>query len=204
MARLFAHSDLLELARHSTVPVVNGLTDYNHPCQVLADALTILEFRGSLEGAKINFVGDGNNMVHSFLRLASVVPLDFTCACPEGYEPDNDTVAMARAAGLSKITITHEPTGNIAGADVVYTDVWASMGQKDQAAHRKKVFKDFTVDRKVMAAAGPKARFMHCLPAERGVECTDAVVESPASVVFDQAENRMHAQNAIMLYLLGA
>ena len=203
MARLFAHSDLLELAEHATVPVVNGLTDYNHPCQVLADAMTICEFRGRLEGAKVNFVGDGNNMVHSFLRLATIVPLDFTCACPPGYEPDAATVAAARAAGLSKISIVNDPVGNIAGADVVYTDVWASMGQKDQAEARKKAFKNFTVSRKVMAAAGPQARFMHCLPAERGVECTDNVVESPASVVFDQAENRMHAQNAIMLHLLG-
>jgi len=203
MARLFAHSDLLELAKHAHVPVVNGLTDYNHPCQVLADALTILEFRGSLDGAKINFVGDGNNMVHSFLRLASIVPMDFTCACPPGYEPDAATVAMAKAAGLSKITVVNDPVGNIAGADVVYTDVWASMGQKHEAEARKKAFKNFTVNRKVMAAAGTQARFMHCLPAERGVECSDSVVESPASVVFDQAENRMHAQNAIMLHVLG-
>ena len=203
MARLFAHSDMLELARSSEVPVVNGLTDYNHPCQVLADALTMLEFRGSLEGIKINFVGDGNNIVHSFLRLATLVPMDFTCACPVGFEPHAETVSLARSAGLSRVTICHDPAENLAGADVVYTDVWASMGQKDQAEARKKIFKSFQVNKKLMAVAGPQARFMHCLPAERGVECTDGVVESPASVVFEQAENRMHAQNAIVLHLLG-
>lgn len=131
------------------------------------------------------------------------MPIDFTVACPRGYEPDAATVAAARAAGLSKITVTNEPSGNIAGADVVYTDVWASMGQKDQADARKAVFKSFQVNKALMKAAGPQARFFHCLPAERGVECTDGVVEAPNSVVFDQAENRLHAQNAIILTLLG-
>ena len=129
--------------------------------------------------------------------------MDFTCACPPGYEPDAATVARARAAGLSRVTITNDPYANIAGADVVYTDVWASMGQKDQAEKRKKAFKGFQVNEALMAAAGPGARFFHCLPAERGVECTDGVVEARTSVVFDQAENRMHAQNAIILHLLG-
>lgn len=146
LARLFAHADILELAAHSSVPVLNGLTDYNHPCQVLADAMTISEFRGSLEGAKIVYVGDGNNIVHSFLRLASVIPLDFTCACPPGFEPKADTVAAARAAGLSRITICNDPYQNVAGADVVYTDVWASMGQKDQAEQRKEYFRSFQVN----------------------------------------------------------
>jgi ornithine carbamoyltransferase len=249
MARLFAHAEMTALAAASTVPVVNGLTDYNHPCQVLADALTMVETCGRLEQLKIVFVGDGNNMVHSFLRLAcacprgaarprrgrraharaarraparrlparlttlsararaGIVPIDFTCACPPGFEPDAATVARARAAGLSAITITNDPYSHIAGADVVYTDVWASMGQKDQAEMRKKAFKSFQVNEALMAAAGPQARFFHCLPAERGVECTDAVVEGRAtkggSVVFEQAENRMHAQSAVILHLLG-
>ena len=203
MARLFAHSDILELAKHATIPVLNGLTDYNHPCQVLADALTIQEVRGKLEGAKIAYVGDGNNIVHSFLRLARVIPLDFTVACPVGFEPDAATVAATVAAGLSRVTITNDPQAGVRGAEVVYTDVWASMGQKDQAESRKKKFKKFQVNESLMAAAAPGAVFMHCLPAERGVECTDGVMEAHADLVFDQAENRMHAQNAIMLHCLG-
>ena len=131
------------------------------------------------------------------------MPLDFTCACPPGFEPDAATLAKARAGGLSTITVTNDPFANIAGADVVYTDVWASMGQKEQAATRAVLFRDFQVNEKLMAAAGPQARFFHCLPAERGVECTDAVVEAPNSCVFEQAENRMHAQNAIILHVLG-
>ena len=203
MARLFAHSDMLALAASATVPVVNGLTDYNHPCQVLADALTMVETLGGLDGRKVVFVGDGNNMVHSFLRLSSIVSLDFTVACPPGFEPDAATVARARAAGLSKVTVTNDPYANIAGADVVYTDVWASMGQKDQAEARKVAFRDFQVNERLMAAAGAQAKFFHCLPAERGVECTDGVMEARNSCVFDQAENRMHAQNAVLLHLLG-
>jgi ornithine carbamoyltransferase len=202
MARLFAHSDLLELAEHATVPVVNGLTDYNHPCQVLADAMTICEFRGRLEGAKVNFVGDGNNMVHSFLRLATIVPLDFTCACPPGYEPDAATVALARSAGLSKISIVNDPVGNMAGADVVYTDVWASMGQENEASIRREIFAPYQVDDDLMSHALPEAIFLHCLPAKRGEEVTDAVIESSQSLVFDQAENRLHAQKALLLMLL--
>lgn len=204
MARLFAHSDMLELAAHSSVPVINGLTDYNHPCQVLADALTMAERRGGvLEGTKIVFVGDGNNIVHSFLRLARVVPLELTVACPVGFEPDADTVAATLAAGLSRVQITNDPGAGVRGADFVYTDVWASMGQKDQAEARKKVFKGFQVNEALMAKAGAGAAFMHCLPAERGVECSDGVMESNADLIFEQAENRMHAQNAIMLHCMG-
>ena len=170
MARLFAHSDMLALAEHSTVPVINGLTDYNHPCQVLADALTIAELRGGvLEGARIAFIGDGNNIVHSFLRLARVVPLHFTVAYPVGFEPDPDTVAAARQAGLSSVNVTNDPAEAVRDAQFVYTDVWASMGQKDQAEARKKVFKNFQVNEALMAKAAPGATFMHCLPAERGV-----------------------------------
>ncbi|KAF8016503.1 hypothetical protein BT93_H1885 [Corymbia citriodora subsp. variegata] len=203
MARVFAHQDILDLAKYSSVPVVNGLTDYNHPCQIMADALTMIEHIGQLEGTKVVYVGDGNNIVHSWLLLAAVIPFHFVCACPKGFEPDEKTVEKARQAGVSKIEITNDPKEAVRGADVVYSDVWASMGQKEEAAYRRQVFKGFQVDEALMKLAGPKAYFMHCLPAERGVEVTDGVIEAPNSIVFPQAENRMHAQNAIMLNLLG-
>jgi ornithine carbamoyltransferase len=194
MARLFAHSDLLELANYSDSPVINGLTDYNHPCQIMADALTMMETVGRVDDTKVVYVGDGNNITHSWIRLAARYSLDFVCACPPGYEPDAATVAAANAAGVGRVTISHDPREAVKGADVVYTDVWASMGQKAEAAERMKKFQGFCVDEALMAAAGPQAWFQHCLPAERGVETTDGVVESPRSVVFQEAENRMHAQ----------
>ncbi|PIA55799.1 hypothetical protein AQUCO_00700252v1 [Aquilegia coerulea] len=203
MARLFAHQDILDLARYATVPVVNGLTDYNHPVQIMADALTIIEHVGQLEGTKVVYVGDGNNIVHSWLLLASVIPFHFVCACPKGFEPDEKTVEKAQSTGVSKIEITNDPKEAVRGADVVYSDVWASMGQKGEAEYRRQVFEGFQVNEDLMKLAGPKAYFMHCLPAERGVEVTDGVIEAPNSIVFPQAENRMHAQNAIMLHVFG-
>ncbi|KAI5074256.1 hypothetical protein GOP47_0010217 [Adiantum capillus-veneris] len=203
MGRVFAHQDILDLAKFSSVPVINGLTDYNHPCQIMADALTIMEHGGKLEGVKVVYVGDGNNIVHSWLRLAAVVPIHFVCACPQGFEPDQRTVEAAKRAGVSTIEIVHDPKAAVVGANFVYSDVWASMGQKDEATFRMQKFRGFQVDEALMALAGPQAYFMHCLPAERGVEVTDGVVEAPYSIVFPQAENRMHAQNAIMLHVLG-
>ncbi|KAJ9674750.1 hypothetical protein PVL29_023967 [Vitis rotundifolia] len=203
MARVFAHQDILDLSKYATVPVINGLTDYNHPCQIMADALTIIEHIGQLEGTKVVYVGDGNNIVHSWLLLAAVVPFHFVCACPKGFEPDEKTVQKAQQAGISKIEITNDPKEAVRGADVVYSDVWASMGQKEEASYRRQVFQGFQVDEPLMKLAGSKAYFMHCLPAERGVEVTDGVIEAPNSIVFPQAENRMHAQNAIMLHVLG-
>ncbi|XP_072952322.1 ornithine carbamoyltransferase, chloroplastic [Typha angustifolia] len=203
MARVFAHQDIMDLATYAAVPVINGLTDYNHPCQIMADALTIQEHIGQLEGTKVVYVGDGNNIVHSWLLMASIVPFHFVCACPKGFEPDEQTVEKARSTGISKIEITHDVKEAVKGADVVYSDVWASMGQKDEAEYRKQQFQGFQIDEALMEIAGPKAYFMHCLPAERGLEVTDGVIEAPNSIVFPQAENRMHAQNAIMLHLLG-
>ncbi|MBT8347765.1 MAG: ornithine carbamoyltransferase [Desulfofustis sp.] len=201
MARLFSHDHVLELARYSSVPVINGLTDYNHPCQIMADMFTILEHRGNFNDLKIVYVGDGNNIVNSWLRLAQRLPLQFVCACPEDYLPDETTFQDARKAGLSDVSISHEPKTAVKGADIVYTDVWASMGQKDEADKRKEQFKGFQVDDAMMAATGKESLFMHCLPVERGVETVDSVVESKASIVFDEAENRMHVQNAIILKL---
>lgn len=203
MARLFDHQDIMDLAQHSSVPIINGLTDYNHPCQIMADILTVREHLGRYEDVKVVYVGDGNNIVHSWLRLAAKLKMEFVCACPKGFEPDPVTVQLAQDAGISKISISHDPFEAVKGADIVYTDVWASMGQKEEAEIRKEKFKGFQVNEQLMAAAGPQAKFMHCLPAERGIECTDAVVESPASIIFDQAENRMHAQNGVMLHAMG-
>jgi ornithine carbamoyltransferase len=203
MARLFAHQHVLDLARYSPVPVVNGLTDYNHPCQIMADIFTILEHRGTLDGLKLVYVGDGNNVVHSWLRLAMRLPFSFVCACPKGYEPDQTTVAESRAAGLSEVIVSHDPLAAVKDADIIYTDVWASMGQKEEAQERRKKFQGFQVEEALLAATGKKTLVMHCLPAERGVEITNAVMESPQAIVFDQAENRMHVQNAILLKICG-
>ena len=203
MARLFEHAHVLELAEFASVPVINGLTDYNHPCQIMADMFTILEHRGHLNDLKVVYVGDGNNIVHSWLRLAQRLPFHFVCACPEGYSPDAQTIADAKQAGLSQIEISHDPQRSVKDADIVYTDVWASMGQKDQAEERKKRFQGFQVNEALMAATGKESLFMHCLPAERGVETTDGVLESKTSIIFDEAENRMHAQNAILLKICG-
>lgn len=199
MARLFDHTHLLELAEYATVPVINGLTDYNHPCQIMADILTIKEQRGHLNDMKVAYIGDGNNIVHSWLRLAGRLPMHFTVACPRSYPPDAKTVQLALSNGVSTIEVVHDPAVAAKEADVIYTDVWASMGQKHELEERKKQFKGFTVTPELMSLAKPSALFMHCLPAQRGQEVTDEVIESKASIVFTQAENRMHAQNAIML-----
>lgn len=203
MARLFDHTHILEMAEYSTAPVINGLTDYNHPCQIMADMFTIWEHRGHLKDLKIVYVGDGNNIVHSWLELATRLPFHFVCACPEGYHPNAETIKKAKEANLSHIEISHDPKSAVKGADVVYTDVWASMGQKHELEERRKRFQGFQVNDELMAATGKKSYFMHCLPATRGIETTDAVMESKTSIIFDEAENRMHAQNAIMLLIAG-
>ena len=202
MARLFDHKHMIELSQSASVPVINGLTDYNHPCQIMADLLTIYEHMDSIENIKVVYVGDGNNIVNSWLNLASIVPLDFTCLCPEGFEPDSATVKMAKNTSFSNVEITHDVENGVLGADVIYTDVWASMGQKEETDERVKIFSNFQVNSKMMNSTNKDTLFMHCLPAERGREVSDEVIESSNSIVFDQAENRMHAQNAIMLNIL--
>jgi len=203
MARLFDHSHILELAENSTIPVINGLTDYNHPCQVMSDIFTIWETRGSLDDLKVTYIGDGNNIVHSWLHLAQKFPMEFVCACPENYEPNSDTVNDSSGAGVSRVSVSHDPKNSVKNTDVVYTDVWASMGQKGEAEMREKIFQPFQVDGDLMAATGKNTLFMHCLPAERGREVTDEVIEADYSIVFEQAENRLHVQNAIMVTLAG-
>jgi len=199
MARLFDHKHILELAEYSDSTVVNGLTDYNHPCQIMADILTVWEHRGNLDDMKITYMGDGNNIVHSWLQLASKFPMHFVCCGPSGFEPDEKTVRMVEESGISTFELSHDPISGTHGADVVYTDVWASMGQKEEAAERERIFADFQVNETLMDNTGKDTLFMHCLPAERGREVTDGVMEADYSIVFDEAENRMHAQNAIMV-----
>ena len=201
MARLFDHDHILELAEYSTIPVINGLTDYNHPCQIMTDIFTVWEHLGTIDNPKIVYMGDGNNIVHSWLQLAMKIPIDFVCCCPEDFKPDEATLQKAIDSGISKINISHNPTEAILNADIVYTDVWASMGQKDEAVEREKLFSSFQVNEDLIEKSGKKTFFMHCLPAERGREVTDGVMEADYSIVFDQAENRMHVQNAIMAYL---
>ena len=202
MARLFDHDHIIELAEYSNIPVINGLTDYNHPCQIMADIFTIWEHLGDIDNTKIVYMGDGNNIVHSWLHLAMRFPLEFICCCPEDYKPDQKTIDQAIKANVSKISISHNPKEAVSNADIVYTDVWASMGQKEEALEREKIFSNFQVNEELITSSGKKTLFMHCLPAERGREVTDGVMEADYSIVFDQAENRMHIQNAIMVYLL--
>lgn len=202
MARLFDHAHILELAEYASVPVINGLTDYNHPCQIMADIYTVLEHRGNLNNLKVAFVGDGNNVVHSWLELAQRLPYHFVLACPRGYEPNAELVAKTRQVGLSQIEIVHDPLLAVRDADVIYTDVWASMGQEAEQEKRKRNFAAFQVNMALVKAAKPNVYVMHCLPAHRGEEITDEVMESSHSIVFDEAENRMHVQKAIIHKLM--
>jgi len=203
MARLFGHDLILDLAKHASVPVVNGLTDYNHPCQVLGDLLTVIEHRGSLDDLTFTYVGDGNNMVHSFLNAAQRLPMHLKLACPEGYDPDPAVMKTAKDAGISTIELFRSAEEAVQNADVIYTDVWASMGQEKEAAKRKKVFKSFQVNEALVSLAKPDVKVMHCLPAHRGDEITDGVMDGPHSIVFDEAENRLHIQKAILVTVMG-
>jgi len=202
MARVFGH-DLVEgLAKWAPVPVINGLSDLLHPCQILGDLLTIIEHKGGYEGVKIAYVGDGNNIVNSFINVAGILPLDLRVACPKGYEPNAEILAAAREKAVSKITVVRDPVEAVSGADVVYTDTWASMGQEAEAEARRKAFKRYQVNSKLLEHAARDYIFMHCLPAHRGEEVTDEIMDGPHSVVFDEAENRLHIQKAIMVKLM--
>jgi ornithine carbamoyltransferase len=201
MIRTFAHADVEELARFATVPVINGLTDLQHPCQILADLFTIREALGGWKGKIIAWVGDGNNMANSWLHAAQVLGFELRLACPEGYEPNHELFEQAKRH--APVTITEEPEEAVRGAHVVNTDVWASMGQEGEAEARVQAFSGYTVDRDLMALAARDAVFLHCLPAHRGEEVTDEVIEGPQSRVFDQAENRLHVQKALLATLMG-
>jgi ornithine carbamoyltransferase len=200
-ARVFAQETVDELAEWSSVPVINALSDLYHPCQALADVLTLQERFGDLNGLKLAFVGDGNNVAHSLMLTAGRLGVHVAVAAPKGYTPNLDITTQA--AKLGKISITHDPAEALAGAHAVYTDVWASMGQESEAAERARIFAPYQVNEALFAAARADAIFLHCLPAKRGQEVTDAVMEAPRSAVFDQAENRLHAQKALLVMLLG-
>ena len=199
--RTFAHGDVEELARFATVPVINGLTDLLHPCQVLADLFTIREALGGWDGKIVAWVGDGNNMANAWLQAAQVLGFELRLACPEGYEPNHEIFEQAKRNAT--VTITELPEEAVRGAHVVNTDVWASMGQEEEAEARALAFKGYTVDRELMSLAAPRAVFLHCLPAHRGEEVTDDVIEGPQARVFDQAENRLHVQKALLATIMG-
>ena len=200
--RTFSHKIVEEFAKYSTVPIINGLTDLHHPCQVLTDVFTVIEKKGSYKGLKIAWIGDGNNMANSWIEAAARLGLDLVLACPEGYWPDKNILDRARKEAKSKIEIVKEPKEAAKGADVLNTDVWASMGQEEEEEKRKKAFKGYQISKDILKLAKKDAIVMHCLPAHREEEITDDVIEGANSVVFDQAENRLHVQKVILEKLL--
>lgn len=206
MIRTFDHQDVVDLARYGTVPVINGLDDMVHPCQALADYFTIREHKGRLEGLKLCYVGDGNNVAHSLIFGGVKLGVSVTIACPKGYEPDPKILERAAPDAARrgvKIEVTHDPFEGVRGADAIYTDVWVSMGQDAQREAKLKALAPYQVNGALFGAANPDALFLHCLPAHRGEEVTDEVADHPRSVIFDEAENRMHVQKAILFLLMG-
>jgi ornithine carbamoyltransferase len=205
MARVFSHEHVVELARHSSVPVINGLSDFSHPCQALSDLFTIWEKLGRIAGVNLAYVGDGNNVLTSLLFGGTKLGMRISIATPAGYEPKEAVVAKARAFAAEsggQVSLSHDPFEAVADADVIYTDVWTSMGQEAERERRLAVFPPYQVNARLVAAARREAIVMHCLPAHRGEEITDEVADGPQSVLFDQAENRLHAQKAILVHLL--
>lgn len=206
MARVFDHSEIEELASYATVPVINGLSDKYHPCQALADLQTIKERKGSFNALRVAYVGDGNNVCHSLMVASAMVGMEIVVATPEGYEPAPDVVLKAREIASETdggVLLTSDPEEAVRDADVVYTDVWASMGQEDEAERRRKVFMPYQLNRQLLKRARPDSIVMHCLPAHRGEEITDDVMDSERSVVFEQAENRLYAQQVLLLLIFG-
>jgi ornithine carbamoyltransferase len=201
MIRTFDHGEVEDLARHATIPVINGLTDLTHPCQVLADLFTIKEHLGGWEGKRIAWVGDGNNMANAWLEAAEVLGFELSLACPEGFEPNR--AKFERACKQARVMVTEVPEEAVEGAHVVNTDVWASMGQEGETEARRNAFKGYTVDANLMKVAAPGAIFLHCLPAHRGEEVTADVIDGPQSRVWDEAENRLHVQKALLATLMG-
>lgn len=208
MIRTFKHQDVVDLARHGSIPVINGLTDLSHPCQILGDIYTVAEHlrldpaKPDLKGVSIVFIGDGNNVANSWVEAAAKLNFSFTICPPSGYEPDKAIWASSEKAG-ARISMERDPAKAVAGADIVYTDVWASMGQEKEREQRLKVFAPFQLNGCLMAKAKKGAKVMHCLPAHRGEEATDEVLDGPASIIFDQAENRLHVQKGVMSLLMG-
>jgi ornithine carbamoyltransferase len=202
MIRTFSQESLEDYAHYSEIPIINGLTDLLHPCQILSDIFTIIEKRGSFESLKIAYIGDGNNVANSWINAAARLPFHLSLACPEGYDPDPVIVNRAKREAPLGVALLRDPFEAAADADVVYTDVWTSMGQEDQKEERAKVFRNYQVDSRLLKKANPDVMFMHCLPAHRGEEITADVIDGPSSVVMDQAENRLHVQKAILEILI--
>ncbi len=202
MIRTFAQESVEEFARHATIPIINGLTDLMHPCQIVSDLFTIVEKIGTYEGLKIAYVGDGNNMANSWIDAAAKLPFKLTLACPKGYDPDARILERGRKKSPKGVSLFRDPAQAVKNADVVYTDVWASMGQEAEQEARTKVFEGYQVNRKLMQHAKPDAIVMHCLPAHRGEEISAEVLDGPRSVVWDEAENRLHVQKAILEILM--
>ena len=203
VVRTFGQEKIEALIKYGSVPVVNALTDEGHPCQVMSDVLTMYELTPDFDGLRVAWVGDGNNMANSWVEAAMRFPFELALAVPQGYEPDMELFNLAKQQG-AKVTLTNDPKAAVAGAQYVNTDVWASMGQEQEQLQREEVFRGFCVDAKLMSLAAPGAKFMHCLPAHRGEEVTDEVIEGPDSIVFDQAENRLHMQKAILEWVFSA
>lgn len=207
MIRTFSQEMVAELAEYASIPIINGLTDKHHPCQIMADFQAIMEHKGGLEGKKMAYVGDGNNMAHSYMVGAAIMGMDVSIASPEGYMPDQDVVDLTKklaAQSGSKVVVTTEPKEAVEGADVVCTDVWASMGQEAEQAERVLKFAGFQVNEELMEGAQEDYLFLHCLPAHRGEEVSAGVIDGPHSIIFDEAENRLHAQKAIMVATIGS
>ena len=202
MIRTFEQKEVEDLASYGSIPIINGLTDFCHPCQILADLMTIREFKGKLDGLKMCFIGDGNNMMNSLIVGALKTGMSISVACPEGYEPHEDVLAFAKEYG-DKFSMFRTPKEAVVDADVVITDVWASMGQEGEAERRRKAFDGYQVNAELMALAKPDAMVQHCLPAHRGEEITEEVFEAHADEIFEEAENRLHAQKAVMVKCLG-
>ena len=202
MIRTFSHKIVEEFAAHATISVINGLTDLLHPCQILADMMTIVEQKGSMKGVKVAYVGDGNNVVNSWIEAATIMDLELAVACPRGYEPDKTILKEALRRGTNHIVVSRDPFEVVKGADVLYTDVWVSMGQEEREEKEKRIFYNYQVNEKLLDAVGKEVAVMHCLPAHRGEEITNEVFESRHSIVFDQAENRLHSQKALLEFLI--
>jgi ornithine carbamoyltransferase len=202
MIRTFAQESVEELARYASIPVINGLTDLLHPCQILADLFTIQEKKGSYEDVKVAYIGDGNNVANSWIEAAARLPLELTLACPEGYDPDSRTLKEGKKDGKGHVHLHRDPFDAAKNADVLYTDVWTSMGQEAESQERKRIFKNYQINEKLLGVAKQDAIVMHCLPAHRGEEITAGVIDGPQSVVIDEAENRLHVQKAVLEILI--
>ncbi len=200
--RTFSHNSLLEFAKYSSIPVINGLSDLHHPCQALADLMTILEKKGRLNNIHLAYIGDGNNVTNSLIEASARMGISMSIACPKGYEPDSSVLNNVQSKGKNNIKIVRDPIEAVTKADVVYTDVWVSMGQEKEALKKKRKLKKYQLNSKLLAFADKNAIVLHCLPAHRGEEITDEVIDGPQSVVFDQAENRIHTQKALLEFLL--